>query len=401
MQRRLLAAGYAVITLLVPCTAVAQRAVTRADAIAAALARGPRLAVAAADTSAARALLLAARAYANPTLNLSVTKDAPQRHVYADIPLDFPWLRRARIAGASAARDAALDRFALQRAAITFDAETTYVNAVVADARARLSRRSAADADSLRRMAVARRDAGDASDLDVAVATITAGQQENQALADSLTAIAALLDLQAVMGDAHAGVAITLADTLALVDTTAAPSRGTPLAVRAAARSVDAADAAVRAEQRSVWGSASVQLGVDYHDNTQAGYLPLVGLAIPLPLFNHNQSGVAAAEAERDRARAELRLTQVESARDIARVRQALAIAVQRMTGDRALLASANRVVAMSLSSYREGAASLADVLQTQTAARATLAQYVDDVGAADAAAAALRLLTASTSRTP
>ncbi|HUX32226.1 MAG TPA: hypothetical protein VMV51_00030, partial [Gemmatimonadaceae bacterium] len=70
-------------------------------------------------------------------------------------------------------------------------------------------------------------------------------------------------------------------------------------------------------------------------------------------------------------------------------------------TRDRALLASANRVVAMSLASYREGAASLADVLQTQTAARATLAQYVDDVGAADAAAAALRLLTASTPRTP
>lgn len=402
MPRFLLAAPFAAIVVMAGSApaAGAQRPVTREDVIAAALAHGPALSVAAADTSAARAALLGARAFANPTLNLSATRDAPQRHIYADIPLDFPWLRSARIASAGAARASALDRFALRRAAVTFDAETTYVNAVVADALARLSRRNALDADSLRRIAVARRDAGDASDLDVELATIAAGRIENTALSDSLTATAALLDLQAVMGEPAGRVTIALADSLALTDTTGAAS-GTPYAVSAARQAVTAADEALTAERRSVWGSASVQLGVDFHDNTQPGYLPLVGLAIPIPLFNRNPGGVAAAQAERDRARAQLRLTQLESQRDIARVTEARAIALQRVARDRTLLASANRVAAMSITAYREGAEPLATVLQAQSNARETLGQYILDVGAANAAAAALRLLTASAPGTP
>ncbi|MDE3128932.1 MAG: TolC family protein, partial [Gemmatimonadota bacterium] len=189
MRVRILVALGAAIVGVGPAAAHAQRPVSRAEAIAAALARGPRLAVAAADTSAARAALLGAREYANPTLTYSATKDYPRQHVFADIPLDFPWLRQARIAGATAAHRSALDLFALQRAAVTFDAETTYIAAVVSDAQARLSRRNALDADSLRAMAEARRAAGDASDLDVALATIAAGQQEKQALDDSLAAV--------------------------------------------------------------------------------------------------------------------------------------------------------------------------------------------------------------------
>ena len=401
MHRFALAAASAAIILVAPHAARAQRPVTRADAVAAALAHGPRLPLAAADTSAAHAALLGARAYANPSLNLSVTKDAPQRHIYADIPLDFPWLRSARIASAAAARQSALDQFAVQRAAVTFDAETTYVNAVVADARARLSRDNARDADSLRRIAVTRRDAGDASDLDVELATIVAGQLENAALADSLTAVAALLDLQTVMGETSGNVRISLADTLSLSDTTLASADATPFAVRAAQQDVVAADQAVIAQQRSVWGSASLQLGVDFHDPAQSGLLPLVGIAIPLPLFNRNGSGVAAAQAERDRARAQLRLIQLETQRDIARVTEARAIALQRVARDRTLLASANRVATMSLTAFREGAAPLATVLQAQSNARDTLGQYILDVGAANGAAAALRLLTASAPRIP
>jgi outer membrane protein, heavy metal efflux system len=400
MQMWIVAASSAAIVVFAPGRGIAQRPVTRADAIAAALTRGPSLAVAAADTSAAGAALLGAREFANPTLNLSATKDAPQRHIYADIPLDFPWLRNARIASARAAQSSARDQFALQRAAVTFDAETTYVNAVVADARARLSRRNAQDADSLRRMAVARRAAGDASDLDVELSTIAAGQLDNAALADSLAATAALLDLQTVMGEPSAHVHIALADTLSLTDTTLAAG-GTPYAVQAAQQAVTAADEAVTAQRRSVWGSASLQLGVDYHDRTQSGYLPVLGLAIPLPLFNRNAGGVAAAQAQRDRARAELRLIDLESQRDIARVTEARAIALQRVARDRTLLASADRVAAMSLTAYREGAAPLGTVLQAQTNARDTLGQYILDVGTANAAAAALRLLTASAPRVP
>src|SRR3989441_4421835 len=88
-----------------------------------------------------------------------------------------------------------------ERAAIRFDVDTTYTRALAAFARARLSRRTALDADSLRKMAQLRREVGDVSELDVRLATINAGQLENIAADDSVAAVQTLLAVQLAMGD--------------------------------------------------------------------------------------------------------------------------------------------------------------------------------------------------------
>jgi outer membrane protein TolC len=54
---------------------------------------------------------------------------------------------------------------------------------------------------------------------------------------------------------------------------------------------------------------------------------------------------------------------------------------------------SANRVAAMSLTAYREGAASLPNVLEAQRSAREIVARYIDDLSDAWIATAQLRLL--------
>src|SRR5258706_8631023 len=82
--------------------AVAQQTVTRSDAIAAALSRGARLAVARADTAAARAQLATAGAFTNPSLAATYTKSAPQYHVTLDLPIDLPGVRGTRIQSAKA-----------------------------------------------------------------------------------------------------------------------------------------------------------------------------------------------------------------------------------------------------------------------------------------------------------
>ena len=118
----------------------AQQPVTRAQAVAAALARGARAAFGRADTAVAGGALHAARLYPNPSASASYSKDVPHYHVVADLPLDLPWIRSARIGGAASARDAARYGFAFERAAIRFDVDTTYTRALAALARARLSR---------------------------------------------------------------------------------------------------------------------------------------------------------------------------------------------------------------------------------------------------------------------
>ena len=381
----------------IPSVIRAQQAVTRSDAIAAALTSGARLAVARADTAAARAQLATAGAFQNPSLAASYTKSVPQYHVTLDMPFDLPGVRGTRIQSAKASLLAAQYRFRFERAAIILDADTTYTRAQAALAHARLSRRNARDADSLLRMAVARRDAGDASELDVQLALVNAGQQENVAVADSVAAILSLDDLRTVMGiPANAG-ALVIADSLAapFPDSALAFTANT-LPVAAASATLTAANLDVRLQRRSVFGSPSVLAGFDTRDPTGAepGILPVVGFSIPLPLLNRNRGPIAAAEAERTKARAELGLARLESAAQIARAQRQRTAALARVARDERLVSSANRVAAMSLTAYRAGASTLPNVFEAQRNAREVLSQYIDDVAAALIANSTLRLMT-------
>jgi outer membrane protein, heavy metal efflux system len=376
----------------------AQQPVTREQVVQAALARGPRVTLAATDTAAARAGLMTARAFQNPTVTASYSKDVPQYHASIDLPLDLPWLRSARIRAASEARVSAQSRFAFERASARFDAEVAYTKALGAAAQARLSRRNALDADSLRRMAVLRRDAGDASELDVQLATVNAGQIANDAAGDSVDAIAALLDVQRVMGLASDLPAIALADTLELPGVGAVGAAGLTLQVAAAEASARSADAAVALARRSVFASPSLMLGFDSHDPSGAepGLLPTFGLGLTIPLLSWNRGEIAAAEAGRDRARAELGVARRESDAAVAQARRDVAVAAQKVARDRGLVASADRVAVMSLTAYAEGAAALPSVLEAQRQAREALGHLIDDLAAANAADAAVRLFTAS-----
>jgi cobalt-zinc-cadmium efflux system outer membrane protein len=377
--------------------AIAQRPVTRAEAVDAAVTVGPRLAVAQADTGVALAALITARALPNPTLAASYTKDPPPYHSTLELPIDFPWLRGPRIGSATAARTAAQYHYTFQRASAALDADTTYTRALAAREHARLSRRNAQDADSLRRMAVVRRDAGDASDLDVELATVNAGQQANVAATDSLSYLSAVLDLQTLMGLVAGQPAIEPSDSLGAptaVDGGGSVEVESTLEVAAAEETMTSAQLGSTLQRRSVWGAPAIIAGFDWGDPTNPGLLPNVGLSLPIPLFSRGRGPVLQAEAELQRARAGLALARAEGAARIARARRERDISLAKVGRDRVLLASANRVAAMSLTAYREGESSLPNVLEAQRNARDILGQYIDDVAAAWIAVASLRVYT-------
>ncbi|HET7565855.1 MAG TPA: TolC family protein [Gemmatimonadaceae bacterium] len=395
--------------LALPGVVAAQQPVTRDAAVESALTHGAAVAVARATAMSARAQLRTARAYPNPAVTASYSKDVPQYHAALDIPLELPWLRGARVGAAVAADTSAQYTFAFARASVRYDVDTAYTNALASAAHARLSRRNAQDADSLLRMATTRRDAGDASELDVQLATVNAGQLANIAAADSLDAIGDLLVLQRLMGLAADTVTIALADSL-MPPTITDPPRdsGDPASPDAPTLQVAAASAALRSaeqnlalERHNVWSTPSIQVGFDAHDpsGAETGLLPTVGLSLPLPLFNRNGGPVDAAAAERDRARAELTLAKQESDASIAQALRERAVALRKTTRDEELLASAQRVAAMSLEAYREGAIPLASVLEAERNARDVQAQYIDDVAAANSAHAAVQLFTLTTGR--
>jgi cobalt-zinc-cadmium efflux system outer membrane protein len=379
--------------------AVAQRSVTRAEAVDAAVTVGPRLAVATADTAVALAALISARALPNPTLAASYTKDLPPYHATLEIPIDFPWLRAPRVGSAEAARTAAGYHFAFQRASAALDADTTYTRALAARAHAQLSRRNAQDADSLRHMAIVRRDAGDASDLDVELATVNAGQQANTAAADSLTYVSTVLDLQTTMGIASTQPDVVPTDSLGLPADVYdgggnADLVSATLEVVAAEQTLNSAQLTARLQRRSVWSTLSLTAGFDWGDSTNPGMLPVIGVSLPLPILSRNRGAILQAEAELQRARAELALARAEGAARIARARRERANFMAKVSRDQVLLASANRVAAMSLTAYREGESSLPNVLEAQRNTRDILGQYIDDLAEAWIASAELRVYT-------
>jgi cobalt-zinc-cadmium efflux system outer membrane protein len=384
--------------ILVPAALVAQQPVTRADAVAAALLRGDRAALGRADTTAALGGLRAAKAFPNPTVSAGYSKDTPNYHVVGDLPLDLPWLRSARIGSASSARDAARYSFAYERAAIRFEVDTSYTRGLAAQLRARLSRRTALDADSLLRIAALRRDIGDVSELDVRLAAVNAGQLGNIALDDSLSALTALLSLQLQMGLSGGEPSIVLVDSLR-PPPYRAPGRDTLVLLPVAA-----AEALLRSAERSLAFvrrsrfAPSVQVGFDQGDPaspTPHQLLPVVGFSLPFPLFNWGSGDIMRATAERDRASAQLALTRRQTDATLARARRELVAARDRLARTAGLVESADRVAAMSLRAYSEGAIPLAGVLEAQRNAREILARYVDDLATADAAARILDWLTA------
>jgi cobalt-zinc-cadmium efflux system outer membrane protein len=406
---------------------------TRAAAIDATLARGPRAAFARVDTAVARAALTTARGYANPVANLTYSRDAPHYHGIVSLPIDYPWVRGPRVRAAELGLRSAAYHYASEQANARFEVDSTYTSALAAGERAALSHRNAVDADSLRRLAILRRDAGDASDLDVDLAAINAGQVANLSAADSLTSIAALLELQSLIGLPVDRPMIALVDSLALPDTAVATAlvaagestersagarasngsqvvsrespmptdtvsaraeRTDPLPVAAAAATLRSEESALAVARRGVLAQPSIQAGLEGGDPSQPFLLPTIGVSLPFPLFNRDRGEIALATANRDRARLDLDLARRESVGAVARASRAFAVAMMRVRRDGALLDAATHVAARSLTAFAEGASALTGVIEAQRSAREARGQYVDDLAAANTAAAAVRLVT-------
>jgi cobalt-zinc-cadmium efflux system outer membrane protein len=395
----------ATVAALLCCSASAearaQQSITRDDAIQQALAHGPRLASARADTALASAQLLSARLLPDPALALSYSQSRPRYHAVVDLPFDFLGLRSTRSASAQAARRASLLRYQLARADVALDADTSYTRALVAIARSHLSSSSAGDAERLRAIAVQRRDAGDASELDVQLATVNAGEAASNAAADSLSVVSALLDLQAAMGMQGRSVTVTPADSLfpppsvATLTDTIGGSAFLALPVAAATEQLNAAQLGLRLQRKSVLSPFGLNAGIETGGaSDEGGILPTIGLTLPLPFINRNRGGVAEARAAVAIANAELNLARMESELELAQARRTHLAQQSRIQRDQLLIASANRVAAMSLTSYREGAAPLASAIEAQRTARDVLVRYVDDIAEAWITFARLKMLT-------
>jgi cobalt-zinc-cadmium efflux system outer membrane protein len=168
------------------------------------------------------------------------------------------------------------------------------------------------------------------------------------------------------------------------------------LAVAAAEEDVVAAERSLALARGLMWPAPSLSLGFESHDpgGTENQALPTIGFSFPLPVLHKNAGAVAQAQAARDRAAAALLLARIGASQQASKALREATAAQSRLNRSAQLLSAAERVAALSLVAFREGAAALPSVLEAQRSARTAMTQYVNDLAAARTAAALLQFAT-------
>lgn len=372
--------GAGLVFLLAPSGLAAQMPVGLDEAIRTALERGPRAAVARADSAAAAARIRTARQLPDPSLSLDYTKDPPHHHVQLEQPLEYPWVRSARVGGARAEAEAVALRTELERARIRYDVTAAYAEASAARGIMVVSHQTVADGEELVRIASVRRDAGDASDLDVDLASVTAAQLRSTLLTDSLALVSATLRLQAEMGLPIDSVLVVTTDTVAIP--LVAPPVPAALEVSATLAEQRAASLRLREQRGLLLPTPAVRVGFErgMPEDEPQGLLPTAGVSLTIPLLSLNRGPIAEARAAVARAGAALALARTRA--DLARVQgeRTRTLAQGRLNEDRRAVAAAQQVARRSLTAYREGAYALSSVIEAQRTARDAVRTYLDDL---------------------
>jgi cobalt-zinc-cadmium efflux system outer membrane protein len=320
---------------------------------------------AAAGVAEAREAFRTAGAIPNPTVSYSHSESTPRNHLLVDQPLDWLFRRGSDRSAAQAGVDRALADSSVAVAGVLRDVRAAFYRARAARLAESLVRAQAALADSVARLAGARLRAGDISLLEQEQAAQEAARARQTAAA---AREAARLD-EAELARAIAWEGLPPTPTGALdagvdqlpdtaIDVAALP------AVRAAA--ADSATAAARAVSaaRARIPLPTLQSGAEWGDEAQPGTLGVIGVAVPLPLWNLGGSSEAEARARAARASALTREARLDAVRQLRQARIHLEETAVRARFDRdSILPGAGMLRSRALRAYQAGETGIFPVL--------------------------------------
>jgi cobalt-zinc-cadmium efflux system outer membrane protein len=336
------------------------------EALARARSTRGQVAVTAAQVAEARAAFRSAGAITNPTVSYSHSGAVPREHLLVDQPLDYLLRRSPERSGAQARIIGAEADSSRTMAELTREVRITFYGALAAGISERLISSQAAQADSVAGIAAARLRAGDISVLEQEQAALEASRaRQALSLARESARVAEAALARAIAwsgpesphpsGSMDAGLAQPVPDP--------SPVDSLPV-VRAAVAESSAAAALARAASLGRIPLPTLQGGAEWNDPSQPGTLAVLGLAVPLPLW---QSGGGPAAEAKARARAAAALsgeTRLESTRALSETRTRLAESSQRARFARdSMLPAATGLRARAVRAYQAGETGILPVL--------------------------------------
>ena len=344
-----------------------------------ALARGrdasPRIAKAKAELKAAEGRAIQAGVRPNPTLSAEVenfsgtgpyrTFGQTETTVAVSQPFELGGKRRARKEVASAER--AFAQIALRKAEadLGYDIIVSHAELRAAEDRAVLARQVLARAAELARIAETLVDVG----RDPPLTKLRADALLAEAKAEKLRAEADLLSarqrLALLIGSEDPELSAAAQD---MVAPPALPDGAQSLDERLAAAERDAAAARVKLAQADGVPDITASGGVrNFRESRDTAFI--VGVSIPLPVFNRNRGNIAAARANGDAAEAELAQARLDTRflrRDAERMLAAANERVIALSG--ASLFQANEAARIAEIGYQQGKFTLIELIDAQEA---------------------------------
>jgi len=388
-----------------PPAITAEAPLTLAEALAAARTRSPGLEAADAGIRATDAARTVAGLRPNPSFEAQTENVAgtgayrglsgAETTVGFALPIELGGKRSARIAVADARGDRARLQAAIALADLELQVTQAYIEANAAERRLGIAQDQAGIATEVLRVATDRVQVGATSPIDqqraevLAINARTAAERSARGVAVARANLARLIGqpVTAPLDGAWFERVGTTGPVLA------AGSEGT-LALAAARADLATASAQVRLARAQRIPDVTLSAGARRLAATN-DVAAVLGLSIPIPLFNNGRAAISQARAERDQADAQSRVARIDAERAIAEAEADVANAAATANAARGpALAAAQEAARIARIGYGGGKFSQIELLDAERTLSETRATATDAIAAYHDAQARLRRLT-------
>ena len=359
-------------------------------AVALALQFNPGLSAAAREQDATEAAIVQAGAWPNPVLDVQVEdlrRDNRTTTVQLSQPIELGGKRAARVTAAERTRDQAASALAARRSDVRASAVTLFFEVLTAQERWRLAQDSVGLAQTATRAAANRVAAGKVSPLEETRARVAEAGIRVELLQAEGTLRSARQQLAALWGNpaprfTQAQGAVDQLPPDALAQDVAGRLHAAPV-LRQARLEVERRRALSDLEQARRVPDITVSLGAKRvppsgSETTSGRNQVVVGLSVPLPIFDTNRGNVAEALSREDKARDELAAAELQLGADVAQATERLRSA--RATADtlqRDALPGAQTAYQAATKGFELGKFSFLEALDAQRTLFQVRAQYL------------------------
>ena len=343
-------------------------------ALALAAGRNFTLSAAGHELDAAEGGIMQARTIPNPEVAVLLEdnrRDTRTTTAQVNLPIELGGKRAARIGAAQKARELAQSQLGAARTDLRAAVVGGFFGVVIAQERVKLARGSAEIATKGAQAATRRVAAGKIAPLEESKARVEQANAELE-VADAEAALAiARQSLAGLWGSSEARFleAAGNLDTLPARPDGASLTQALDSAPELASRrlELERRQAIIGVERSRQYPDLTVSMGSKRDNGSDRGTMPVLGVSLPLPLFDRNQGNLYAALRQADKAADEYRATQVRLANELQQATRQLT--VSRTSADSlrgTVLPAAQQAYEAATRGFEAGKFNFLDVLDAQ-----------------------------------